>query len=1411
MKSSLRLLGIFVFAWGVFGSCTHIDRASRTLASSDDEYAKACKDMTKGELKAFRRFVRSDRGMGQSMTFLGELAHDFRIDRNVYQRDQMTMEAFLSEDHGILYSWVKTYADIVLEHCYIVRDGETPSICTTPEHTSKRAYLDYGKRNNASQLEELNKQIAAKGWNDLETLEFAHTITSGVCRYEIDYVAFQLALKEPEFNSYIQANCKDFPAKQIAAATRKTGWSDKATDLIVKSCGQSNLYEFTRMMLKYGWSHERIKNTVLGLDFYECGCGKYIPQAYRKAQLYCGPHDAKLKAKDRFYPKLTRDWIDHEHDGDPDINSWVITNSGLWDKDKNEFISSDDALKLCDDFKKVKSKGHWVKGFSNAEDAVDNLYRCLNAFDLTRMELYYETDSKTGRLKRDDKGELIPREAKTKTQRTKHLAVCLEGYSRGKVDADEEGNPKEAPPPPAPASTGDSKGKGRDGDKTGTQSFGTDKDAKHKASAPPPAPNLTLTPGDSNNPEMKGEAKGEFGATGSNDGERREKPCLPGDNPGHARCLSDDSCVREFAGKAERGGWKIPSDLSTTDLLSMYKKERPDYIKALAQHQSELLAMGYVTDAFQRYWDTPAQFNQNLDAFINMSKDSDIKKHLVTVMAEEKMNPTVEDGAADPMFSSQRFNYDTLGRQMVEAVRRIHHMRPFLGMLHRDLGAAEISTAAWFPKMSGELYAILSLVPHFWPVATYLYYIGGQDMAISFNNHTKYQCNMFSTMSGDDWVTRTDSLITMSDREIRKLYDNPVTREAAFCEKDDQGRVTQCDVPKEFERYLEATSPKAFDADETRKKNHEFWAKEIPAARARGDAPDKIARYEARYRLSALPLKDVQARLAAIRKSAMEIKNRIGLDNHGADAAKWLPRQIEKLREKNRKAPSASLEKAIAEYEAKLKVVTEFDDLQGEVAPFQIHLRDWCDMRYEAAISLQRASDTLATFYPVLAHVDEVKGDKNRKGRPYAEELADALKKIEGNKALTKDQVKTKLEALYKQAAAKAARVLPEAQESLKKYLAKVTELSDESAYQAILNGSMSAGFTYCAEGASDNYGLPCSQREEFVSCKMKAEAKHWMDEQQLPQFYQEVFGTVLNVVPALGAASGGLKLAFTAKGVFWGVATAATLTGANYGFTKYIAKKNSARWVDYYNAVGALALEGVDSYANAIATLAAANPEFPLKDFIFGFVLGSVGSGLGNHGKSSPVPEGVLREVALKITEHAEGKITRTQLTEFIAERAGAHPELLDALPSAFAEQLGSMSDGMYQKVFDGPQGTLAATRARKTMGVWMSGNAIKLFKAIEGWKQKFQIMLLDEKNLNLDEWTLLETKMEAVDFATLADNLGPREVALLSRDLDNLIKSMKNDKPASQVEKIGDFLRKVCAAAAACTSLSGLRGCPK
>lgn len=1426
MRSSLVALSIIILGvLATLGSCAHHEAGSRDIAAND--YLKACKKMRDDEAQSFRRFTKSNRAMSQSMAYLGELSRLMRIDRNVYERKHVTMEAFISKDNDILFSWIDNYAAIVLEHCYAIREGEDVDICTQKSLSSKKAYMKYATQHNAMWKVGLEESIAKHGWSHPETIDHAIGALDGECKVEADRMAFDFVRVSAEFKSFVKSKCDGFSEDAYAKLLKRNRWlSSVAQEYVAQKCGgypaTQDLYEIYK---KTGWNNEKMRQKVMSTKYYQCQCGPYIPSAYKSAKLYCGPHDRDLPEDQRTYPKNPREWLDRERETDPKIHQWILKQSDIWDKQAGDWVSAEEAVKLCVDYKRKRKKGEWIKDFSNAEDAIDNLYHCIDAFELSRMNLYYETDPQTGRLKRDEiTGEPILKESskieKTRKSKYKNLQTCLEGYSEGKIDIDEDGNPKTAAPPPPPEDQDQSQQPQKPQlQKSQTQTTATPNADQSNLQSTGKDPNSNLyTTRETKEPDPNTKSGGaNIQGSGTQDGKRRQKPCLPGDNPSGWKCHSEDSCAFNFASAVHSANWPLDKkDLSTKDLQELYKKERADYVLALAKHQAELLATGYVTAAFSSFFNTPAEYNQNLDLFIKAAEGKEVREHLEKVMALEKMNPTViDDDIKDPKFSAQRFHYETLGRQMVDAARQIHELSKYQALLRRDYGAEEVKVGAYYPKMATEVYAVLSLVPKFWPVAAFLYYTGGEAMWIDFGNHTKHQCNMFDMMLTDNRRPTTDRLIKLTDRKLAAMYTDSSSRETAFCEKDEHGKVTNCDVPWEFERYISQSSPEALDTSKVRAHNLQKYKEYLADAKARGDV-EAANRYKRKIKFASMDLKTIEDSYNAMFKSATQIINRIALDHKGADAHKWLPERIAALEAV--KNPGSDQKKELAERKRQLALLDEFWGLSDEVAYFSVQVRDWCLSRTNAKKGLERTTDELASKYPALAHIDEIK-DKKRKGRPYAEELYEYIKKVDNDPRLTKEEKEKKYEALARSAAEKARKVLPVVKENLKKYVAKVSRLEDESAYQAIFNGSMAAGFDYCKDGLKEmKNGMPCYQREHYISCKLKKEAKSWYDEQNLPRFYQELGLALLDAVPVLGAASGALRFAFTAKGIVIGSATGLAITGANYAWSDHIAKNNEGRWVDYHNATAAMALNGIDSYTVALQTMAAANPEWRTRDFVLGFILGATGSGIITskkgvtpRGPKPKIPDSVLHELAGKVGDFTEGKITRQELNDYLSKKAGEHAELLDHLPRRLADELAQMTDSAYAIKFDGADGARAAAKARHTMGYWMTRNAQKAFKLLEAIKSKLSADQVSGRKLSAIEETLAKTNMEVIDLAKLAEALGPREVALLAKELDALARSAVADKPKTQMKRLAEFLKKICVAASACASLQGLKGCPR
>ncbi|MBI3542027.1 MAG: hypothetical protein HY075_01950 [Deltaproteobacteria bacterium] len=112
----------------VLGSCAHVDPEMVGREPAANVFAGSCKKLSKEQLATFKRLVLSDKGIAESMSFLGDLAHLFREDKTLYQKDRVRMDSFFDKDHGLMFNWVETYTHILLDECTILREGDDPNI-----------------------------------------------------------------------------------------------------------------------------------------------------------------------------------------------------------------------------------------------------------------------------------------------------------------------------------------------------------------------------------------------------------------------------------------------------------------------------------------------------------------------------------------------------------------------------------------------------------------------------------------------------------------------------------------------------------------------------------------------------------------------------------------------------------------------------------------------------------------------------------------------------------------------------------------------------------------------------------------------------------------------------------------------------------------------------------------------------------------------------------------------------------------------------------------------------------------------------------------------------------------------------------------------------------------------------------
>lgn len=1132
---------------------------------------------------------------------------------------------------------------------------------------------------------------------------------------------------------------------------------------------------------------------------YEQVCGPYFPNAFEQAEKFCGKADKYLSKKKRAHPDLLREWIDPEANVEISINDWVAQNGGLWDAKRDDWFPIDQAVTACKQFqtKREKKTGRVVQAYQNVEDSIEHLFLCFGSFN-NSIAFYKAKTDQSGYLVRDKNKQLVPRDRKNEKQRNKVLKTCLSGYLQNSIKLDEDDAPDvgSAKQSPEPEST--SKPKSHGGKTQTTDS--TDPGSVVYTDNPQPNPTASPTgkPGGSETRKgtKDGALDGVFPKTAP-----RETPCLPGDNPGRMQCRSDDACVRSFAYQAEKTGMQLPAALDTKTMLELYKDdrmfslgkgERASLTKAMAKHQAELLALGYITMAFQREWDAPAQYNRNLDDFTSSCGNSSIVAELSQKMKAEKIDEAAVDGAYDIIFAAQRSNTESLGRQMIAATRRIAELRKYASILKRDTGAGEM-TGKIPDFMPPEVYMGLSIVAiPLWPYTAFLHYISGKDLLLDTNAYLNYQCNWFGERN---FVTRTDDLLTDADREMRKKWLDKTARDRAFCDRDADGRIVECNVPRELEQYINSTDPSNFNFDDGRQKFSEIDRK-IDEAKIK-EAEKKFKKTSDVVEKAKLT-QDIKKRKRRIKFGAMKLAEIIDYRKKYNQKYKDLRMDII-MRDK---VLSADEEDFMFDYE----------QADAETTVYQTSNQDWCRMRYNAAQAVIDQSIQLATLYPVLAYA--IPKADNKSGAPYISHIEKRLVQIDQDKSLDDEARKTAYDKLAKEINVKAQEVLPQTQDNIKKYVTKVCKdmnmpVNLESVFEATLNGSLASGFEYCTDDSEKKAGLTCQERLPFLACKLGHEARSWYDDKQRPRFFQELGLSLLDAAPVLGAASGALKAAFTIRGVIWGGAVGVGFMAGNDALSRHLARNVEGRWVDHNNAVAAMALEGIDSYTNSIATIAALKSQSGTKDFLLGFVMGAVGSGLVHKGSIKNQPQAleyrvsnkVLDEITLKINDFADNKITRADLNDYLLRKTAEYPDLLDDLPRRMADHLSTMSDGIYAQTFGGGKnGMLAATRARQTMGTYFRRNAIELYKSIDRLKADINKKALNGEKLSQAEAALAQPTLDILDLSKFIDKIGPREIALLARETETFLRRIEDASPKKKAQVAAEYLKKLSGLEIAC-----------
>jgi hypothetical protein len=536
----------------------------------------------------------------------------------------------------------------------------------------------------------------------------------------------------------------------------------------------------------------------------------------------------------------------------------------------------------------------------------------------------------------------------------------------------------------------------------------------------------------------------------------------------------------------------------------------------------------------------------------------------------------------------------------------------------------------------------------------------------------------------------------------------------------------------------------------------------------------------------------------------------------------------------------------------------------GDMGPLNIKLRNWCSMRWHAAQSLMGLEFQLVTLNPALGHAEQLADDVI--GPPLFDRLAyllfmspsektqylksqdDLISAKQTNPVLAKRAIETfnaELSRLDAQqdtakkdyATKEADRVLPSMQEDLKKYQKKVCsdvragEGSAESTYMAVLNHEFMGGFNYCAGLKPDELsraGLPCPLRESFLSCKMSQESEHWKLKKELPGFLYQVGMAGLDALFVYSVASGGIARLFTVRGAITGGVVGLGFTYGNYKLSEWLAHYNEGAWKEYHAGSAAAALEGVDSYANALTAIAASQPRAKVSDFVIGFVMGAMfsgkpegevkGSSRGGGAKPKGTPKEVFEEVAKKVADFSEteggGGVrfsarTLSELKDWMMKKTADNPDFAQELLKNMGEHLNALSDADYAKLFSGPEGMFKASQVRRAMAVRLRQASLRLGKFLSDIKSDLSLKKLRNAKLTEAETALSDVGVQGLDIAKAADSLGPRELASLADAAEDAAKEIPGEKPGGRTSRLAEFLRKLCGLAVWCPGLQSLKGC--
>ncbi|MBI3544793.1 MAG: hypothetical protein HY075_16095, partial [Deltaproteobacteria bacterium] len=609
---------------------------------------------------------------------------------------------------------------------------------------------------------------------------------------------------------------------------------------------------------------------------------KNNPKEYRRAKRLCGPADDARK------------WIDFDSDVEVNLRREISLRRGMVDAQTRLPVAPDKAADSCLASKKIE----------RIEDAVENLFTCLNAFQLNLLE--YDFNARHYVV--DRTGKLVPKVLSTPLQE------CVRGYieeQRKQASKPEKPNGKPAPAPqPAP---------------------------KPRPQPAPPAPKKndpvppTKKPA---SPNVTARSPSPNGGPSHPPSIPPPPPCLPGDPKSGGACATD-SCVRQLADDAHGGYVKLPPTFTSSDALDDYARHKGEYVYALTKHQAKLLAQGFVVAAYQRRWKIPEAYNKNLREFSAACGDAGIRASLDEAMAPELIDETITDGAYSSKFADQTRMAETKGPMMVANIDRILALRKLVALLKWDFGAKEVSTL----KAPGWL--------EYLPI---LHYFADGELAISFGNVGQYQCNMFALMQGNDFVPRTSDLLTKADAAILEWWNDEEFRKLAFCSP--SGR---CEYPGAFQRYLSETSKDTFKIADQLKRD-------LAAARVRGDAKE-IERLESLYSTVSVKLRYWCGMREEAAESLIGLEQQIvtlypalahAEDNHGKPGAPLFERLRGFVTTSEGKA-------AIADAEAERTLPV----MQDELKKYLKHIcDDWTKGTSESAFMAVLGKDFLEGFEP---------------------------------------------------------------------------------------------------------------------------------------------------------------------------------------------------------------------------------------------------------------------------------------------------------------------------------------------------------------------------------------------------------------------------------------------------------------